>query len=77
MTPASPTALPVLIDSTVPASAQYDLTESMLRLEFRNGAVYLYFPVPASIYQGLLAADSKGSFFSRQIRPVFPSVKVT
>jgi hypothetical protein len=75
MTSASSTASPVPIDSTVLASAQYDVIESRLRLEFRSGAIYLYFNVPASIYEGLLAADSKGSFFSRHIRPVFLSVK--
>jgi KTSC domain len=73
MNPAPSTALPVPIDSTVLTSAQYDATRSTLRLEFRSGAVYLYFNVPVSIYDGLLAADSKGSFFSRQIRSVFPN----
>ena len=77
MTPASSTTSPVPIDSTVLASAQYDVTESILRLEFRSGAIYLYFNVPASIYQDLLAANSKGSFFSRHIRPVFPAVKAS
>jgi hypothetical protein len=75
MSSASSTASPVPIDSTVLASARYDAIESQLRLEFRSGAIYLYFNVPVSIYEGLLAADSKGSFFSRHIRPVFPSIK--
>jgi hypothetical protein len=75
MNPAPATAPPVPIDSTGLASAQYDAAQSTLRLEFRSGAVYLYFKVPATICDGLLAADSKGSFFSRQIRPVFSSVK--
>jgi hypothetical protein len=75
MTPASGTASAVSIDSTVLATAQYDATEPTLRLEFRSGAVYLYFNVPSSIYEGLLTAESKGSFFSRHIRPAFTSVK--
>lgn len=67
-------AFSVRVESTVLASAAYNVTDSTLQLEFRSGAVYLYFNVPAAIYEALLAADSKGSFFSHQIRPVFPHV---
>jgi hypothetical protein len=40
-------------------------------LEFRDGAIYRYFAVPAAVYDDLLAADSKGSYFNKQIRGLF------
>jgi hypothetical protein len=72
MTPGAAFSVP--LESTVLANATYNVVDSTLQLEFRSGAVYLYSNVPAAIYEALLAADSKGSFFSRQIRPVFPHV---
>jgi hypothetical protein len=64
-------AAPVLANSTLLASVTYDVGESLLQLEFCDGAIYRYFAVPAAIHNGLLAADSKGSYFNRQIRRCF------
>jgi KTSC domain len=61
------------LDSTTLASAAYDTTTGLLELEFRSGALYRYFSVPASLYCDLLAADSKGRFFNRFIRDGFPT----
>jgi hypothetical protein len=63
---------PVAVDSSLLASAAYDVSESVLNLEFRDGAIYRYFAVPATVYDDLLAADSKGSYFNKQIRGRFP-----
>jgi hypothetical protein len=65
-------AAPVPIDSTLLASVSYDVAESTLQLEFRDGAIYRYYAVPAAIHNGLLAADSKGAYFNRKIRNCFP-----
>ena len=62
---------PMPLDSTLLARATYRPSSSLLDLEFRNGAIYRYFAVPAATYQGLLAADSKGSYFNLQIRDGF------
>ena len=67
-------AFSVRLESTVLASAAYNVAASTLQLEFRSGAVYLYSNVPAAIYEALLAVDSKGSFFSRPIRPASPQI---
>lgn len=67
-------AAPVPVNSTLLASVAYDAGESVLQLEFRDRALYRYFHVPAAIYNGLLAADSKGSYFNRCIRNCFPYV---
>ena len=67
---------PVPVDSTLLASLSYDLAESILQLEFRNGASYRYFAVPAAIHSGLLAAESKGTYFNHKIRNCFPYVRL-
>jgi hypothetical protein len=69
MTPTQ--AGPVAVDSSLLASVTYDGSESFLQLEFRDGAIYRYFAVPFAVYDDLLAADSKGSYFNRRIRGRF------
>jgi KTSC domain len=65
-------AILVPVNSTVLASLAYDASGSILQLEFCNGAIYRYSAVPAAVYHSLLAADSKGSYFNREIRTRFP-----
>jgi hypothetical protein len=65
------TAEPVPVNSTLLVSVTYDVGESILHLEFCDGAIYTYFAVPEDILNGLLAADSKGSYFNRRIRSCF------
>jgi hypothetical protein len=64
-------ARPIRVQSSLLASVGYDSGESILRLEFRDGAIYQYFDVPAEIYHRLLAAESKGNYFNLQIRGSF------
>jgi hypothetical protein len=42
-----------------------------LDLEFRSGAIYRYFAVPPAVFQGLIAAESKGAYFNRHVRNRF------
>jgi len=64
------------LDSTTLASAAFDTATGLLELQFRSGAIYRYFSVPASLYRDLLAAASKGRFFNRFIRDRFPTALV-
>jgi hypothetical protein len=61
----------IALDSTTLASVLYSPDRCLLDLEFRNGAVYHYFDVPLSTYRELLKADSKGTYFNRNIRNRF------
>jgi KTSC domain len=61
----------VLVESSVLAAAAYADHERLLYLEFRSGAIYRYFDFPKQKYDELLAADSKGQYFSWQIRDRF------
>jgi hypothetical protein len=59
------------VESTTLASVAYDRASRVLRLEFRSLAIYCYFDVPAAIYEGLMTAESKGSYFNTNIRGRF------
>ena len=70
--PKASSVLVTAVDSSVLATVAYDYVSQQLWLEFRNLAVYCYFGVPPSLYQHLLAAPSKGTYFNRHIRGNFP-----
>ena len=59
------------LDSSVFISAAYRPTQRLLYLRFRSGQRYRYFDVPLQEYRDFLAADSKGQYFSRNIRDRF------
>jgi len=63
--------LNIPMESTMLASAGYDAGQAVLDLEFCDGDIYRYSSVPATVFNQLLAADSKGSFFNRNIRNCF------
>jgi len=65
-----------VVASTALSTVAYDDAAGILQLEFRSGAVYRYFDVPAEIQQGLLRAASKGRYFNEQIREHFRQVFV-
>jgi hypothetical protein len=59
------------VESTTLSTVAYDPAGQLLRLEFRSRAVYCYCDVPSAVYQDLMEADSKGSYFNRNIRGRF------
>lgn len=60
------------VESTTLATVAYDEAQELLQLEFCSQAVYLYFGVPSTVHQALLAAPSKGRYFNQNIRGRFP-----
>jgi len=62
--------------STSLATVAYDYAGHVLQLEFRSGAAYRYFGVPAEVRDGLLRASSKGRYFNREIRERFRYVHI-
>jgi KTSC domain-containing protein len=59
------------VESTTLATVAYDEVRELLQLEVRSQAMYQYFGVPAAVYEGLLRAPSKGSYFNEVIRGRF------
>jgi KTSC domain len=56
------------VTSSMILAVEYDNSSEILEIEFRRGPrVYRYFEVPEFLYRGLLAARSKGQFFTTRI----------
>lgn len=60
------------VESATLATVGYDEDQGLLQLEFGSRAVYLYFGVPAAVYEALLGAPSKGRYFNESIRGQYP-----
>jgi hypothetical protein len=56
------------VESSNLTSVGYDRQSSILEVEFRSGGIYQYFGVPEHIYEGLISAGSKGSYFHQHIK---------
>jgi len=68
--------VPEELRSSLLASATYDASQSILQLQFRDGAIYRYFQVSPRCYQELLRADSHGTYFNQYIRGRCPYLKL-
>jgi KTSC domain-containing protein len=73
----APSMLATAVASSTLNTVAYDHASQVLQLEFRSRAVYRYFGVPPAVYHDLIAADSKGAYFNRNIRPKFPYCKLS
>ncbi len=49
----------------------YDPSKQELHIQFRGGVVYTYEKVPADVANKMERAESKGSFYMRNIRDVY------
>ncbi|SEN89859.1 KTSC domain-containing protein [Flavobacterium sp. CF108] len=58
------------------SSIGYDDKNQILEIEFNHGGIYQYFDVPEYIYDQLMSANSKGSYFSSQIRDSYRTQKL-
>ena len=50
------------------AAVGHDIVRNILEVEFRTGSIYRYFGVPRSVYDGLMAAASHGSYFDAHVK---------
>ena len=64
------------VDSSNITSIGYDEASNTFEIEFHSGAVYQYFDVPLNVYQGIMAAGSKGQYFAQHIKGYYRYVKV-
>ncbi len=62
--------------SSILDAVAYDPTGRCLLLRFRTGAIFEYGNVPSVVYEELLAAPSKGRYFSEYVRPDYPYRRV-
>lgn len=59
------------------AAVGYDADTRVLEIEFLDGSVYQYSPVPMSTHQGLMGALSHGRYFHAHIRGRFSDVRIS
>lgn len=58
-------------DSTCLAGASYDEVLRLLVLRFVSGGSYSYPNIPMKIWDGLIAASSKGRYYNEEIRRLY------
>ena len=64
------------VESSLIAKAGYDAETQTLALQLVNSSdVYNYQGVPQDIYDGFLAAESKGSYYVSTIKAKYPALK--
>lgn len=56
------------VSSSNLASVGYDSNTQILEVEFLRGGIYQYLGVPPSVYSGLMAAISHGSYLSQYVK---------
>jgi len=61
----------IMVESSTLRALAYDDGRGILQLEFRTRAIYHYYGVSAAVYEALLGASSKGSYFNLVIRGRF------
>ncbi|WP_218139370.1 KTSC domain-containing protein [Sphingomonas palmae] len=58
----------VYVNSSAIKRAEYDQVSRRMTLWFPQGHSYTFCGVPAHVYEGLLTAPSKGSYYNAYIR---------
>lgn len=63
-----PSVAPVPVESSNLSAVGYDPASQVLTVQFRNGSEYRYRNVPPELHVGLMAAESKGSYFAQHVK---------
>jgi hypothetical protein len=58
----------IRVNSSAIHSVGYDPETQRMRIEFQQGDGYDFCGVPAQVYEGLMNASSKGSYYNDYIR---------
>jgi hypothetical protein len=66
----------MMLVSSVLRCIHYDRSTQELTVVFNDGTSYRYSAVPKRLYDCLLAAKSKGTFFNIEIRNHYQSCKI-
>jgi hypothetical protein len=59
------------VASSVIAAVGYDHTTQRMQIRFKEGRTYTFCRVPSKVFEGLVAASSKGAYFDRYIKGHF------
>jgi KTSC domain len=61
----------IQVESSNLASVGYDESTKTLEIQFHSGGIYEYDDVKKEIYDDLMKAESKGSYFMSMIRGAY------
>jgi hypothetical protein len=64
------------VESSSIRSVGYDVKAWTLEIEFIDGDVYRYHPVPGGTYAALMRAPSKGRYVNYRIKPYYECEKI-
>lgn len=64
----------ISVTSTDISSIGYEGTT--LHIRFNSGGLYAYYNVPASVYNGLMGASSKGKYFHANIKGRYGDTRI-
>lgn len=64
------------VESSNLRSVGYDEFLLVLEVEFKNGAVYRYYGVPAEVHDELINAESVGKYFNANVKSKYNFLKV-
>ena len=61
----------IYVDSTNIEAIGYDAANSELHIQFLKTGLYVFHEVTQEAFDEFMASDSKGSYFNRDIKPVY------
>ena len=64
------------VESSNLKSVGYDEFLLVLEIEFKSGAVYRYYGVPAEVHDELINAESVGKYFNANVKSKYNFLKV-
>ncbi len=57
-------------------SFEFDFIKNVLKVEFKNGIMYLYSAIPHTVAEAFKHSESKGKYFNLKIKNSYPSKKL-
>jgi hypothetical protein len=66
----------IRVRSSAIATVAYSRSKELLEIEFSNGNRYRYRGVPATVYEELMTAPSRGHYFLERIRDSYPAERL-
>ncbi|NJN90605.1 MAG: KTSC domain-containing protein [Leptolyngbyaceae cyanobacterium SL_5_14] len=60
------------VSSSAISEVGYDESTQQMKIKFKQGKIYDFCQVPEYIFQGLLAASSKGAYYNSYIKDKYP-----
>lgn len=66
----------IYVDSSNIEAIGYNSDAQELYIQFLSGVTYVYYGVPKHIYEEIMDAPSKGSYFNRVIKGVYEYAKL-